>query len=166
MLLAVVALLHYSPEPNATQPVPGIDDSAWIDSFSILKYQPLIRLASKADEDYLTANLGKEAYKAYAKLRRTIIRDYLRSLASDFSRIQEIATAKCVRASSDDGNLSAALVEQQMSFIFQIWTIEARLFLGEFIPCPIKLDSMLSRIELFAAQTRELTRPHLHYTVV
>lgn len=160
-----MALAHYSPSPHHAPPAPGIDDAAWIDAFSIEKYRPLLRLVAEVDEDYVSASLGRDVAKAYSKLRKTIVKDYLRSLSADFNRIHQIATAKAVHASDDDGALSFALIEQKMSFIFNIWTLELRLTLRGVVPNQVSLEPVLRYMEDLAAQTRELTSPKLSYHV-
>ena len=86
--------------------------------------------------------------------------------AKDFNRLYSIANAKSLQATSDPGDLSMALFEQQMTFIMLIWGIEARLMLDGIVPFALDLGPLMSAIEGLAAQTRTLARPQFGYHAV
>jgi hypothetical protein len=92
-----------------------------------------------------------------------LLREYLRDAAKDFNRLYSIANAKSLQASSDPGDLSMALFEQQMTFIMLIWGLEARLMLDAVVPFALDLDPLMGAIEGLAAQTRMLARPQFGY---
>lgn len=161
LLIAAIALVtHYSPVPEAQQPR-GISDSGWLDSFSLASYRPMIRLASGEDAKYLEAQLGRAAARAYLGVQRALLRDYLRRVSRDFNRLHRIALDKAVRASTDQGNLSMTLVEQQFGFIFLIWTLEAKLLLHSVLPFGVDLKPLFEFVDGIALQTRELSRSQL-----
>ena len=71
----------------------------------------------------------------------------------------EIATARAVQATSDPGDLSMALFEQQMTFIMLVWGIEARLLVDRFLPFAVDLKPLIEHLGGLAQQTRTLARP-------
>jgi hypothetical protein len=101
--------------------------------------------------------------ECYRKIQRNLLREYLHEASRDFNRLYAIATAKAVQAASDPGNLSMALLEQQMSFVMLVWGIEARLFLDSLLPFGIDLASLVGQLEGLAQQTRELALPQYGY---
>lgn len=141
-------------------------DAEFLDNFSLSAYQPMLRLASHGDRNYLVSAHGAPLATCYRKIQRRLLREYLTNLSTDFNRLYSIATERAVHAVSDTENLSLALLEQQMSFIFQVWMIEARLLVDRAIPYTPDLKPLVGYVEALAAQTRELATPRLSYHVV
>jgi hypothetical protein len=126
----------------------------------------MLRLATQLDRRYLTNAHGESLSGCYRKIQRGLLREYLRDAAKDFNRLYAIANAKSLKASSDPGDLSMALFEQQLTFIMLIWGIEARLLVDGLIPFAVDLDPLMGAIEGLAAQTRQLARPQFGYHAV
>lgn len=126
----------------------------------------MLRLASQLDKDFLTEAHGKTLGSCYRKIQRDILREYLREATSDFNRMYSIATAKAAQATSDPGDLSLALFEQQISFLLSIWGIEARLLLDDYLPFRVELQPLVSHLEGLATQTRALLRPQYSYSAL
>jgi hypothetical protein len=132
---------------------------AWIESFSVRGYRPMLRLAARSGEHCLkTGDL-----KRYRRIQRALLREYLRSLAQDFHRLHAIAAEKNLAAGIGDAGLPMTLFEQQIGFIFHMWSIEARLLLHALIPHRIDLAPLLANVETLATDTRALIRPPLRF---
>jgi hypothetical protein len=162
-LVAAIALLTwFAPEADGSAASYGSDVS-FLDNFSLGTYRPMLRLASQMDRKFLKSVHSDRLAECYRKIQRNLLREYLREASRDFNRLYAIATAKAVQAASDPGNLSMALLEQQMSFVMLVWGIEARLFLDSLLPFGIDLASLVGQLAGLAQQTRELARPQYGY---
>jgi len=166
LLIAAVALLpRFSPQTPDAVACYG-SDASFLDNFSLHTYKPMLRLASQMDRKYLESVHGKTLADCYRGIQRNLLREYLHDASKDFNRMYAIATAKAVRATSDPGDLSLGLFEQQMSFILLIWGIEARLLLGDRLPFRVDLQPLVGQLEILAKQTRALARPQYSYSAL
>jgi hypothetical protein len=162
-LISVMALLvHPAAENRAEAKFPTSSD-AWLESFTLRGYRPMLRLAARDDEHYLKAGCAPGSIKRHRRIQRTLLREYLRSLSQDFHRLHRIAAEKHLRSKSADAGLPMELFEQQIGFIFHMWSIEARLLIHALIPHRIDLEPLLANVEKLAADTREMTRPPLRF---
>ena len=123
----------------------------------------MLRLASQLDKEFLKDVHSKTLGICYRRIQRDLLREYLRDVAADFNRLYAIATARAVQASSDPGDLSLALFEQQMSFMLSMWSIEARLLLDDYVPFAMDLQPLVANLSGLADQTRALLRPQTSY---
>ena len=163
LLIAAVGLLaRFAPKSDSTVACYG-SDASFLDNFSLRTYRPMLRLASQLDKEFLTAAHGKTLASCYRKIQRNLLREYLQDASKDFNRMYAIATAKAVRATSDPGDLSMSLLEQQMSFVLSMWGIEARLLVDDYLPFAVDLQPLVAHLEGLASQTRALIRPQLSY---
>jgi hypothetical protein len=165
LVIAIVCLTRFSTSPAVAKNSYG-SDASFLENFSLKTYRPMLRLASQMDRRFLDAAHSSQLGTCHRRIQRQLLREYLRDLSRDFNRLYSIATAKSVHAMNDSGNLSMALVEQQMGFIFLIWSIEARLILDVIFPYSVDLKPVIGYIENLATQTRELSRPQLSYHVI
>ena len=164
LLIAAVGLLtRFAPQPDGTDTCFG-SDSLFLKNFSLTSYKPMLRLASQLDRKFLTATHGDKLATCYRGIQRDLLREYLRDASRDFNRLYAIATAKAVRATSDPGDLSMALFEQQMTFILSVWGIEARLLFDGWLPFGVDLKPLIAHLESLAQQTRDIARPQYSYT--
>ena len=124
----------------------------------------MLRLASQMDRKFLTSAHGATLASCYRKIQCNLLREYLRDASKDFNRMYAIANAKAALATSDPGDLSMALFEQQMTFILSMWGIETRLLLDRFMPFALDLQPMIADLEGLDRQTREIARPQYSYT--
>lgn len=138
-------------------------DADFLDQFSLQAYRPIVRLADRMDRKFLIQEHGEALAACYRRIQRQLLRDYLRQIGKDYNRLFAIANARAARAKDDHGELSTALFEQQMNFIFLMWSIEARLFFEPLMPGPINLRPLIEYVQVMAAQTRELGRPQFSY---
>jgi hypothetical protein len=163
LLIAAVGLLtRFSPYSDSAVASCG-SDSYFLETFSLSSYKPMLRLASQLDRKFLHNAHGQRLAECYRGIQRDLLREYLREASKDFNRLYAIATAKAVLATSDPGDLSMALFEQQMTFILSVWGIEARLLLDRYLPFGCDLTPLIANLEGLAQQTRRLTRPQFSY---
>jgi hypothetical protein len=166
LIIAIVCLTRFSSSSMVDTPNSYASDATFLETFSLKSYKPMLRLASQMDRRFLNSAHSPQLASCHRRVQRQLLREYLRELSRDFNRLYSIATAKSVHALNDSGNLSMNLVEQQMGFIFLLWSIEARLILDGVFPYSVDLKPVIGYIENLAAQTRELSRPQLSYHVV
>jgi hypothetical protein len=165
LVTAVAALTRFAPKPDFIASTYG-SDASFLDGFSVQTYRPMLRLATQMDRRYLTKAHGDSLAGCYRKIQRGLLREYLRDASKDFNRLYAIANAKSLRASSDPGDLSMALFEQQMTFIMLVWGLEARLLIDAVIPFAPDLEPLMKSISGLAEQTRLLARPQFGYQAV
>jgi hypothetical protein len=166
LVIGIVAVTRYSSSQPAAAPNSYGSDATFLENFSPETYRPMLRLASRMDRRYLTRAHSAKLAAFHRRIQRKLLREYLHELSRDFNRLYDIATTKAVHATTDSGSLSMTLVEQQMGFIFLVWSIEARLILDCIFPYSVDLKPVIGYIENLAGQTRELARPQLSYHVV
>jgi len=164
MVTAVVVLALLSPKADATRSTYG-SDASFVESFSLATYKPMLRLASQMDRRFVAAAHSESLGACYRKIQRGLLREYLRDASKDFNRLYAIATAKAVRATTDSGDLSMVLFEQQMSFVLLVWSIEAKLLLDGILPFAADLGPLIEYLEGLAQQARETAVPQLSYQV-
>lgn len=163
LVVAVAVLTRFAPKADPINSTYG-SDASFLDNFSLMKYRPMLRLATQMDRRYLTSAHSDKLATCYRRIQRGLLREYLRDASKDFNRLYAIANAKCVQASADPGDLSMVLFEQQMTFILLVWGIEARLLLDGILPFAMDLKPLMHSIEGLAKQTRQLVRPQFSYS--
>lgn len=162
LVAAVTVLTRFAPKPEIVASSYG-SDASFLDNFTLMKYRPMLRLATQMDRRFLIAAHGDKLATCYRRIQRKLLREYLRDAGKDFNRLYSIANAQCVRAAADPGDLSMVLFEQQMTFILLVWGIEARLLLDGVLPFAMDLKPLMHSIEGLARQTRQLARPQFSY---
>jgi hypothetical protein len=102
------------------------------DSFSIERYEPMLRLLSAEDMDFLrrTAGSDPKISTEWEKQRRRILRLYLNELCGDFRRLHARARMLAAEAPSTDSEMVSGLIRQQVRFWRAIAGIELRLLLS------------------------------------
>jgi hypothetical protein len=166
LLVGAVGLLtRFAPDSERTTPFYA-SEVTFLESFSISRYRPMLRLASQMDKKFLNSAHGEVLAKCYRKIQRNLLRQYLRDASRDFNRLYAIAIAKCVKANSDPDDMSLGLLEQQMTFILQVWGIEARLLADEFLPFAFDLTPVVEQMDALARETRALARPRYSYQAI
>ena len=163
LVAAVVLATRFSSRTEATVACYG-SDASFLDHLSLRRYQPMLRLASQLDKEFLKEAHGKTLGTCYRRIQRDLLREYLRDLTADFNRLYHIATDRAVQASSDPGDLSLSLLEQQMSFMLSVWGIEARLLVDDYLPFAVDLQPLVVHLEGLANQTRAVLRPRTSYS--
>ena len=90
----------------------------WIDEFSVERYRPMLRLLNDTDLQFLCSH-SSVTPKLVAHFRRErcrILRGYLRSLTTDFTRILAALKLVMTQATSDRPDLAALLIRSQATF--------------------------------------------------
>jgi hypothetical protein len=131
------------------------ESDAWLQSFSLGAYRPMVRLASDSDRLYLETTGSPHVVRNYRRKQRGILREYLKVLARDFQRLLDIAAT----------SQPLAFFESQLSFIFGVLWIEARLVFEALVPHTIDLEPLLESVETLAASAREIASPALRLHV-
>jgi len=108
----------------------GTPQPAWApDHFSIHRYQPMLRLISGEDLEFLAAQPGYRA-EVGARLRRErrrILRMYLHDLARDFARLHAAARKLVSDSPERHSALVGVLIRYQFVFWRRMAAIEVRL---------------------------------------
>jgi hypothetical protein len=145
---------------------PRESDAAWLETFSIDGYRPMVRLGSQADIEVVATRCDGKAAHAYRVRRRAILRGYLGSLAKDFDRLYSIAIERTVHDNHGTGDFSTALFLDGLNFACLIWIIKAQLLTDVLVPCSVDLEPLLNCFEVFAAQTRSVSQPEFRLQIV
>jgi hypothetical protein len=165
LVAAALGLTRFSaPMPDAARSYGS--DSAFLHQFSVSRYRPLLRLASRMDRSYLEKTHGKRLAGCYRKMQRALLREYLHDLSKDVNRLYAILNARSANARNDEGNVSLALTEQQTSFALLIWGMEARLLLDQVMPRALNIRPLIAALDALTSQTQAVASPQLSYHVV
>jgi hypothetical protein len=135
------------------------DSNVWLESFSVRAYHPMIRLAEGKDQAFLSGRHSRDRVKRYRRTQRKLLREYLRGLTRDFQRLHSIAA----QTGRSDGipRTITDLHDNQLSFIFTMFRIEAWLAVEAVFPRAIDLQPLLESVENLARAAREINRPRL-----
>lgn len=136
------------------------DSDAWVESFSLRAYRPMVRLASGCDRTYLEGSGWSHVARSYSRAQRRLLREYLRGLSSDFSRLHAISATR-----QPEPERACELFDSRLRFIFGVLWIEARLALQAVFPGSIDMEPLLEDVEDLARTTREMTRATLRLHV-
>jgi hypothetical protein len=100
--------------------------------FSVARYQPMARLMSDEDLQFLKSQPGyrPEIGKKFSRERRRVFRLYLQELARDFHRLHAHARSIAATLPADHSPLVGMLIRQQVRFWYEMTAIEMRLSLG------------------------------------
>ena len=141
----------------------------WIDELSVERYKPMMRLLDGDDLDFLRSQPGFTP-QAAAKLRiqrSQIFRGYLRSLSTDFGRINGAIKLLMLQSRNDRPDLAATLIRQQILFAGGVLVVQFRLVLYRFGLCGVDVSELVRifdamRLELRSIMPSGLTvRPRL-----
>lgn len=140
----VVAALRLLARTQASVP-----DSAWLESFSIGRYRPMVRLLAEDDYEFLTAQgAGRAAVRRLRAERRRIFLIYLENLARDFRRLHRIARFAVIESDSDQSDQTAALVRVRLQFSFAVACVRIRVLLHAFGMGSVRVEPVLHSLEL------------------
>ncbi|MEN6608409.1 MAG: hypothetical protein ABFD60_14280 [Bryobacteraceae bacterium] len=106
-------------------------DLDWLSTFSIGKYRPMERLLSEEDYVFLASQEGFDP-RISAKLRserRKIFRGYLRSIRTDFNRLEAAVRLFMVESREDNSDLAKELLKRRLVFMRALFAVEVRLAL-------------------------------------
>jgi hypothetical protein len=132
--------------------------TAWIDEFSAERYRPMLSLLNDTDLRFLSSH-SSVAPKLVAHFRRErcrILRGYLRSLATDFTRVVAALKLVMTQASSDRPDLAAVLIRSQVTFAVCIVLAHAQLQVYRFGIGTVDVGALLKVFEGMRLELRTL----------
>jgi hypothetical protein len=132
--------------------------TAWIDEFSVERYRPMLRLLNDTDRQFLCSH-SSITPKLVARFRRErcrILRGYLRSLATDFTRVVTALKLVMTQASSDRPDLAALLIRSQVTFAVCMVLAQVQLLLYGFGIGTVSVDASLKVFEGIRLELRTL----------
>jgi len=130
----------------------------WIDELSIERYKPMMRLLDCADLEFLRAQPGFTP-EAAAKLRIQrcqIFRGYLRSLSTDFGRVNGAIKLLMLQSRRDRPDLAASLVRQQFLFAAGVMVVQVRLVLYRFGVCGVDVSELVRIFDSVRLELRSI----------
>ena len=112
---------------------PGTEDGAVREAFSMARYEPMKRLLSEEDLEFLKKRrrVPPEVARKLRAQRCKVFRAYLNELASDFSRLHRQAKLLVANAPEEDADLVGVLMRQQATFWMALIQVETRLALHQ-----------------------------------
>jgi hypothetical protein len=124
--------------------------------FSLERYQPMARLLTGADAEFLSRSTAcPKTADRWERSRRRIIRLYLKELAADFRQLHAKARVLVAESPESYGALVPLLFRQQFAFWRTLTIIELRLALGGWNVPQTRVKQLIGVIE---AIEREISR--------
>jgi len=169
VLLALFKLLHGMAAAGRSLPV----TAEWIDELSVERYKPMMHLLDGADLDFLQAQPGVTP-QAAAKLRLQrcqIFRGYLRSLNTDFARINGAIKLLMLQSRRDRPDLASTLMRQQILFAGGLLVVQVRLVFYRYGLCGVDVSELVRifdamRLELRSIMPSAVAAPRTRLTTV
>jgi len=154
VLLALFKLLRNMAAAGRSLPV----TAGWIDELSVERYRPMMRLLDGADLDFLRSQPGFTP-QAAAKLRIQrcqIFRGYLRSLSTDFGRINGAIKLLMLQSRRDRPDLATILMRQQLLFASGVLAVHVRLVFYRFGLCGVDVTDLVRIFDSMRLELRKL----------
>ena len=130
--------------------------------FSFARYEPMARLMSDEDLQFLKAQPGfrPEMGRKFSRERRRIFRLYLQELAADFHRMHAHARVVVASLPADHAPLVGMLIRQQLRFWYEISAVEMRLSLDRLGAGSIHVRGLHARglVDALVAMQAEIGR--------
>ncbi len=119
------------------------------ESFSPARYEPMARLLSEEDVNFLKARpgVGPALVRRFRVQRRKVFRVYLCELASDFHSLHEEARVMLTVAPEEYADLVPTLLRTQVRFWAALAGVEMRLTLHAFGIGQIDIRGLLAPLE-------------------
>jgi hypothetical protein len=156
LLLVVVAgrLWRYRRTP---------DNADCLNGFSLARYEPMTRLLSREDLEFLAALPGYRPAigSKLERDRRRIFRMYLRELAADFQALHASARKMASISPEQHSDVVGSLVRQQVTFWFALTAIEVRLMLPRAAGVDVRglVEGLISSAEALRMDLERLAAP-------
>lgn len=108
---------------------PAVPPAAEFPELSLSRYEPMARLLSRQDIEFLKTQPGyrPEIARKLQRTRRRVFRSYLVDLAAEFRSLHALARHMVASAGAQDPALVSSLFRQQFTFWRAIAAIELRL---------------------------------------
>jgi hypothetical protein len=136
-------------------------DAVGGESFSPARYEPMKRLLSEEDFEFLKhrPGVGPALIRRMRVQRRKVFRSYLCELASDFNRLHEEARLMVAVAPEEYSDLVGVLIRTQVRFWTALAGVEVRLALHTIGIGHIDIRGLLAPLEaLYSAVHRAAPR--------
>jgi hypothetical protein len=126
--------------------------------FSLARYEPMARLLSEEDLQFVKAQPGyrPEIGKKFSRERRRIFRLYLEELARDFHRLHASARAMVATLPAENAALVGVLIRQKYRFWMEIVALEARL---TFTFGSVDVSGLVNAVASMHAEVSRLSAP-------
>jgi hypothetical protein len=124
-------------------------DAEWVNSFSVNKYRPMLRLLDGPDYKFLATQRGisKKAIRKLRAERRAIFREYMRNLVSDFNHLHLAARMLLIYSHQDRPDLAASLLRQRVRFGLTVASVECRLLMHAAGVGTVNVSALVESIE-------------------
>jgi hypothetical protein len=132
--------------------------TAWIDEFSVERYRPMLRLLNDTDLQFLCSH-SSVTPKLVAHFRRErcrVLRGYLCSLKTDFTRVVAALKLVMTQATSDRPDLAALLIRSQATFAACMVLAHVQLLLYGFGIGTVSVGALLNVFEGIRLELRTL----------
>jgi len=154
VLFSLLKLLRSMAAAGRSLPV----TAEWINDLSVERYKPMMRLLDGEDLEFLRSQPGFTP-QAAAKLRIQrcqIFRGYLRSLSTDFGRINGAIKLLMLQSRRDRPDLAASLVRQQILFAGGVLVVQFRLILYRFGMCGVDVSELVRIFDSMRLELRSI----------
>ena len=137
-------------------------DSDETDSFSLDRYQPMVRLMAEEDLVFLKSQPGYRAEigERWKRERRRIFRMYLAELKADFRRLHAHARELVAASGADSSALVEVLMKQQVTFLMATTALEFRLALQWIGIGRVDIRPLIEMVEAMRVDLAQRTAPH------
>jgi hypothetical protein len=138
-------------------------NNATRESFSLVRYEPMNRLLSEEDFNFLKCKPGVRPalIRRLRSQRRRIFRAYLCELASDFNRLHQQARLMVANAPEEYSELVGLLIGMQVRFWSALGGVEMRLAIHALGIGRVDVSGLLGPIEALDAAVRRASGPQL-----
>jgi len=124
------------------------------------RYEPMARLLSDEDLDFLKAQPGfrPETAKKFMRDRRRIFRLYLQELAKDFHRLHSQARELVAALPEEHSALVGVLIRSQARFWYELAALEMKLSFY-WVASPVDGRALVEAISSMHAEINRLSAP-------
>lgn len=153
-LAGILAYLLYCVALRARRDNP---DPQWLQSFSVERYRPMLRLLSESDYIYLSSQgVDSAATKRLRAERRRVFGIYLSNLVRDFNRLHWAAQTVLLASEADNPGLSERLVRTKARFQRTVMLVRFRLLLNTLGLGGVEAGTIIDALELVNSDFRSL----------
>lgn len=134
----------------------------WLEHFSAAIYDPMQRLLSEEDFNFLSRQPGFDL-SLYKKLRRDrlhIFRQYLNRLITDFNRLHAVARFLLARSQEDQSQLALRLVWLKFRFSAAVLRTEANYLLCYLGYRSLPVRTLICRLEEMNSHVTAIAAAH------
>jgi hypothetical protein len=132
--------------------------TTWIDEFSAERFRPILQLLDDTDLRLLCSHssVTPKVIAQFRGERCRILRGYLRSLTTDFTRVLAALKLVMTQASSDRPDMAALLIRSQATFAVCLVLAHLQLLLYRFGIGTVNVGELLNVFEGMRLELRTL----------